>query len=756
MAEKKEKTSKAPRAKKAPKTVKPEKLPKMFRKSYPAKKFEKKILRKIFIDSDQKLVKGLYEKQTDEKGREVYVADLSKPVEQKTVKRLKLVAKQVKKQKGAVKLIPLLATVIFLVAVGLGVTMFKNIIVKKAIVSPMQGIFRAETNVKKVDFQIFGASLEVSGIQQTNKDNPKFNLFSIDKISLDFSLNDLLRGKFHAEKIGVEGVAVGNEREKEGRLITKTKDKEEKKAEKKIESQKKDYAKGAADKLKNMFAAYNPETMIKGIQNDLKSPALAKTVESDVQKTVAKWQSAPAKMEKDLNDFQTSVQKVMSTDWASVKDPASLKEALDTVNSAMNQGQALKDSFAGTASEIKSDTEKYTQVAKDIQSAITADKKLIDDKVAEITHLFSKAGISEVMNDAVQSMLYDITGKYYPYVSQIMDMAQQAAVKAQAKPKSEKPKKEAKAKKPKRKRLKGTTVYYRKETTPKLLIDEVLASGYEKGTKNLLFSGKAKNITSDQDMIGKNTTLNADFKVLGRANSANAVIDSRSNSSAPLVVANYNGKGYPVAANAEVFNLTSKADITAMINAEKTGAFDIGGILDMNVTEMKGMQFEPAVVSKVYNNALSGIKYLTVGFGIGMDADGELKVEIKNMDKLAKQLSDPVADALQKELSVIATQAKNDAVKALTEQTGVAAESIKKFTDIANTVNQSQNKLEEIRNQLEAKKNEIIAAQTGKVKEAATQAANDALKNAGVDTSKVPDADKAKDLLKGGLKNLKF
>jgi len=753
---KKEKPVKAPRAKKAPKTVDAEKLPKMFRKNYPAKKFEKKILKKIYIDADKKLVKGLYEKQTDEKGREIYAVDLSKAVEQKTVQRLKAVAKQIKKQKGAVKLVPLLATLIFVAVVALGFAMFKNLIVKKAIVSTMQGVFRAETNVKKVDFQLFGASLEVQGIQQTNKDNPKFNLFAIDKVSMDFKLNDLLRGKFHAEKIGVEGVSVGTEREKEGRLITKAKDKEEKKAEKKIENQKKDLATGAADKLKNMFAAYNPDTMIKEIQNDLKSPALAKSVEADVQKSVAKWQSVPEKLEKDVNTFQSDVQTIVNTDWSSIKDPASLKEALEKVNAAMSKGQSLKDSVSGTASELKADTEKYAQVSKDITASINSDKKLIDDKVSEMTHLFSKDGISEIMNDAVQSMLYDITGKYYPYISQVMDLAQNAASKASAKTDSEKTGKKAKSKKASRKRLKGTTVYYRKDTTPTLLIDEVLASGYEKGTQNLLFSANAKNITSDQDMTGKSTSLNADFKLMGRANSASAVMDSRSDSDAPFIAGNFNGKGYPVYADAQVFNLSSNSDITAMINAEKNGSFDIGGILDMKVSEMKGMTFEPASVSNVYNNALAGIKYLTLGFGIGMDADGQLKVEIKNMDKLSRQLTDPVVSALTKELSSVAAQAKEDAIKALSEQTGVAAESIKQFTDISNTVAKSQNKVEEIQKQLEAKKQEIVDSQTGAVKSAATKAASDALKNAGVDTSKTPDAEKVKDSLKGGLKGLKF
>lgn len=753
-AEKKDgKPEKKPRVKKAPKTVKAEKLPKMFRKNYPVKKFEKKILRKVYIDSDTKLILSLYEKTKDEKDREIYKVDLTKEVELKNVKRLKIVAKQIKKQKGAVKLVPLLATVIFLAAVGITVTTFKNVIVKKAIISAMESAFRAETNVGKVNFQIINSSLQIKNIQQTNKDNPKFNLFSIENIEMDFNLTDLLRGKLHAETLAVEGVAIGTERKKEGRLITKTKDKEQKKTENAIAKSSKEFAGKAKDKLNSMFASYNPEVMIKEIQDDLKSPVLAKTITDDVQKSVTKWQNAPAKMEKDINDFNGSVQKVMSTDWNTVNDAASLKAALETVNSAITQGQSLSDSINNQVTEIKNDADKVKNYANDIQNAIASDRKLIDNKISEITHLLSKEGMTEVMNDAIQSLLYDVTGKYYPYVNSVIDMAKNAASQKAKETDAEKAEKKAqkdkKAKKKSRSRLKGTDIYYKADKVPKLLIDEVRASGYEKGSDKLLFSGNAKNITSNQNMINKNTSVEANFNVYGRPNNASVVIDGREKSDKPLLLANYNGKGYPISANAEVFTIASNSDITAMISADNISHFSVSGILDMNVTSMTGMDFEPAPICNIYKNALAGIKYLTLGFGISMDDNGGLSVEIKNMDKLAKQLTDPVMAALTSEVSVIAASAKEEAIKVLSEKTGIASEKIAQFTDISNAASNYEKMMADLQNKMEAKKKEIADRIEAQAKEAVQGAVNDAVKNSGIDT------DKAKDALKG-LKNIKF
>ena len=84
------------------------------------------------------------------------------------------------------------------------------------------------------------------------------------------------------------------------------------------------------------------------------------------------------------------------------------------------------------------------------------------------------------------------------------------------------------------------------------------------GTENLLFKGVASEISSDQDVRGKPTTVQADFKVLGKNNSASAIIDAREDSSVSLVTLSYVGGGYPIAADAQVFKLNSTSDISPL------------------------------------------------------------------------------------------------------------------------------------------------------------------------------------------------
>ena len=145
-----------------PKTISAKKLPKIYRKKYLEKAYKRKLLKKIYVDSDKKLVESLFETEKDKKERDIYFVPQDKNIPTKDFKRLKLVAKQIKQQKGGIKIVPLIACLVFIVALVIGIALFKNPLLEKVLVSSLQGIFKAKTDIEKVDFKILGASLEIS------------------------------------------------------------------------------------------------------------------------------------------------------------------------------------------------------------------------------------------------------------------------------------------------------------------------------------------------------------------------------------------------------------------------------------------------------------------------------------------------------------------------------------------------------------------------------------------------------------------
>ena len=597
---------------KQPAKVLAKKLPKIYKKEYTEKAFEKRLLKHLYIETDKDLVNALFEKTTNKKGKTVMVVPKNKEIAKIDFARYKILAKQIAQQKGGIKIVPLLAVIALIVIIGVVVTLFKNIILEKAITSSMQKIFNAKTEIGLVDLQIFDASLEIKDLQQANKDSPMKNLFQIDEIKLDFNLTELLRGKLYAEKMIVSGVALDTERKTSGELPIVHKTKEEKKTESQIQKKTNELKNSASQKLQEMFANYNPETILANIKNELKSPEVANSVAKEVQVCVDKWKETPSQLQKSVNDFSKSVEDVTKTNWGGINNLTKLKEALETTNNAITQGNSLKKSLESTTTSIRVDTKKVQDYSKQIETAVKNDMALVDTKITEMKNLFSPSGLQNIMNEAVESVLYSVLGKYYPYVNKVMDAA--LSVKSSgtgtSESKAEKTEDESEKKEKassSKKRLPGRTVYYKKNVVPKLLIENVEASGYEYGTENLLFKGVATEISSDQDVRGKATSVQADFKVLGHNNSASAVIDARSNSESPLVVLSYVGGGYPIVADAQVFKLDSRSDIKAKLSAESDGGFILGGSLDMNISQMEGMTFEPAKVCELYQKALSDV-----------------------------------------------------------------------------------------------------------------------------------------------------
>lgn len=728
--------------KKEPKTISAKKLPKIFRKKYLEKTYKKKLLKKIYVSSDKKLIESLFE---TEKDRDIYFIPQEKYIPTKDFKRLKLVAKQIKKQKGGFKLVPLVACLVFVSVLVIAISLFKNPLLEKVLVSSLQDVFKAKTDIEKVDFKILGASLEISGIQQANKDESMKNLFEIEKIKVDYNLTELLKGKFYAQDLTVSGVALGTERSESGELPFIPKTQEELEAEKEMEAKKAQLKDSAKTRLEEMFSAYNPDNFIGNIEEELQTSKVSKQVAEEVQQKIDKWQNTPDQLQKSLDDFTKNTNKVLNTDWSKISNLQDLKSALESVKKSISDSSSITKTFESTTKDLLKDVNIVSDYGTLISNTVKSDVNLVDAKIDNIKYLFSVEGFSQIMNDGVQGMLYDILGKYYTYFLKIKDLSSTVTEKKDELAASVKEvvpneltevaskfeKANTKEIKPKKERLKGRDVYYTKDTVPRFLIENVNASGYETGTDNLLFDAKITELSFDQDIREKPTELSAFFKIAEHLNNASLIFDSRTLSIAPLLSGDYFGTGFPIDSDAEIFNLKSLSNIDADIFMKKGGVLEIGGILDMAVSEIIAMDLENEKVNELYQKALSKVKNLSLGFSVDLGLNGEFAINLTNPEKLAIQLSQPVASVFEEEISQITASAKEKATAYISENSGIATEKLEEFTKIKDLIQGKQSVMDELNLKLEDKKTEL----TKRIEELTKQATTDALKGLGIPTN---------------------
>lgn len=758
-------TKKTSKQKKEPKTVCAKKLPKIYKKKYSQKAFNKKLLKKIYVQSDKILVQNLFEQSKDKKDNPIFAVSLEKMIPTKDFKRLKVIAKQIKKQKGGIKLIPLVACLVFIFALVFAISIFKNPLIEKLLVSGLQGALGAKTDIQKVDFKILGASLEIAGIQQANKDEPMKNLFEIEKIKVDYNLTELLKGKFYAQDLTVSGVALGTDRTESGELPFVPKTQEELQAEKEMEEKKAALKESAKNRLKEMFSAYNPDNFIGNIEEELQSSDVSKKITEDVQSKIEKWDATPDDLQKSIDNFSNSINKVVNTNWSTISNVKDLKSALDSTTKAITEGKNITKTFENTTKDLLSDVNEVSSYAKLIGDTVKSDIALVDSKIDNIKYLFSVEGFSQIMNDGVQSMLYDIFGKYYTYFVKAKELASSATQKKDELTESVKDvvpnqvteaaekitQATSKELKPKKERLKGRDVYYKKDTVPRFLIENVYASGYEKGTDNLLFEASIKELSFEHDLRDKPTALSASFKINEHANNTDLVFDTRSISLKPLIYGDYFGTGFPIKSDAEIFKLDTISNVDADISIKKNGVLGLGGVLDMDVAEIIAMDLENEKVNELYQKALSRIENLSLGFDIQVGLNGEFSVNIANPEKLVTQLSKPVASVFEEEIASITQNAKEKATSFIAENSDSVTAKMDEFNKIKDLIQGKQSALDGLNEKLEEKKAEL----TKRIEDLTKQATSNALDSLGLPS--IPGTDKSGSSKKStdALNNLK-
>jgi uncharacterized protein (TIGR03545 family) len=721
------KTEKVKKPAKVQKTVTVKKLPGLLKKAYTKESLDKKIYQKIYIVSDKILIESLFKddqksKNTKEKK---YCIPLDTQLTKEQVRHLKIVAKDIKRQKGRIKAASFIAVAAVIAAIGITVTVFKNPVMKLAIRSAMQGAFGAKCDIGRVNVQIFGASIEVDNLAQANKDYPMKNIFQTDKILLDFNLAQLLRGRFDAKNLEVTGVQLGTDRTVSGKLPSKAKKEKEEgsKDENGFVKALKERSAIALSNAKNTFGSTvdvsNPEAALESAKSKFKSPVAAKEAEEKMNMLIPAWKERSASVESSAALFKESAEKLSKINVNSLKTAAEIQSAIEQIDSAMKNGDAAKKSFDDASFSLKTDTETVKNLKSSLDDAIAADKDTINSAVGAAKS-FASGGAKKILGNYVDSAACTMLGSYYPYfkkgVSYFGSMKHLSSASTKKIDKT-------KIKKQGR-RLYGRDIYWKKDTIPKFLIEHALATGTG-------FTAEAENISNDMDKRGKPMTAHGSFSIKNIVHNANFVVDARSTSTDPLITAQYSGSNYPVfldlskkivASGVPSFSGTST--ISAKMTADSDYSFALNGNMVMNPVAITAAEFTPVTMSSMYQKAISSIKTMSVGGTIGFSPDKGMDLDLTT--DADKQIIAALSSAASGALSEAQEKAKAKALEELSAQTSGASDKIAQFTGIQLSISSIGSSITGMNSSLESKKKELQKELEKQAKSKASSAGKDA------------------------------
>ena len=719
------------------------KIPSLFRKKYTAKKLEKKIYKKLYVPDDKKYVKSLFT-EVEKKGAKqipIYAipADKAEQLAKKDMKRLKLLAKQIKSQKGRVNFVPLFVTIAFIVAIPVCFSMFKNVIIKKALTVVCENIFEAKTDIEKVDFKFLDSSLKIKKVEIANKNDYMKNLVDIGSITIDFDLGQLLRKRFVADELSVLDVNTGTERTTSGELppakekkIKKQKAKAEKAAsESKLGKALSDKKAVAADSLQKnitgLFNQFNPETLMQNYAAQLQTPAISTQVQEQIPQIVAKWQAKPAEVQKTVDELQKSVNEIMAFDFSSVQNnPLKIKEFIESLDSTYKNIDKVKNDANGVLNSFNSDIAEADGLRKTVQNAVTHDMNFANSEINKIKSLNVSDG-TKLISGMFENVACDVLGKYYPYAMKGVDYLLELKSKQASKPKTEKAKKEKK--KYSVKRAPGRDIFYRQDKVPALWIKKMAGSGPN-------FFAQATDIASNQDIINKPAKIDFNMDLWNLQHTAKLVVDFRTETKEPLIRADYGLKNIPLNIPAEKFgeypgvpSFDAKCAVDAILKIFDDEGFEITGKGLLTDLKISTVPFEPEYASKIYSSVMGRINTVRASMTSGFTLSGGLNMALDSDADV--QVINSIKKEMEAQLAGIKENLKSELTKRINEASGGALSQFGSLDDIKSKLTGSVGQANGYEKQLTQKRSEAEKQMKGKADEATKKATDSAKKEIG-------------------------
>lgn len=719
------------RKKKEPKTFPKKKLPRMLKKKYSQKKFNRKILKRLYIPRDQEFMAAMFVESGEGKKMRLSIPDDRVFTKQELV-RLKTLSKEIRKQKGRVKFMPLIASVSLVILMVSAVLIFKDPLIKKGLRSVMQSAFGAKVDIAYLHLGILDSNFTIRGLEVANRNNTMKNLFEIGGLTVDFDLLQLLRKRFVSDEMSVTDVRVNTDRETDGAL---PEDYAQTARLERLKTQVTNFTLEKAGVVKNsvseIFAQYDPETLVKNFYDQLTIPGLAKDIESQMNVLIPAWKEMPDQLSASVNKVMADGQAAANFDWESVQsDPTKIRDGIASIRSAVESATALYNETEQTMNMLQRDVNTVQSLADQAQRAVTDDFNLVSGEINKIASFSIKEDGMNILTTSFEKILADLFGQYYPMVQELMVYVQDLSAKSAAK---EQETVAVVEEKPAIQRYEGRNIEYSVDNIPSFLIKKMHGSGAD---GSFSMSLDVTDISSDMDKWGKPASISGVVGHGAMTDSFSGTLDMRKSRTGDLVDLRYKGNGYALdmtmpeeEAVPGVPTGKGIGHFDARITANETGAFSVGGGITLDPVNFTTAAFEPAFAYDLYSRALAMFTSVQAAVTIGYSDASGLFLDVDS--DIDRRFVAVLTQLFNEELTKVKEEATAKVQAVLDENMAKVKEQFGDFDDIKARMDDQWKKIEAYKAELERKQREgeeKLNATLNAAKDAATKKAEEAVK----------------------------
>lgn len=694
-------------------------IPKLFRKPISPKKFTKQIARRIHVQSELDFLNSKLTQ--DDHGN--YLLD-TKELTKDDLKRLKCLSKAVKKNRGL--LVGWKAAILLVFLIGtLGFNFFlKNRLIKAGVETYLQGVFRAQVELKSPNLALIGGTLSFEHLSIADTDHPMQNLIEIGRSTISIDIGRLLSKKLIINEASSREIQFETPRSTSGALpASELGNAEDGQLDTADGGGPSGTAAGALEQAESLgieIGRDSAEILIQSYQDSLQSPDLVEGINARYRESRQKWEERVETVQRQVGSVETRTEQVLATDVTSIDSIKKAEEYLSNLRSLKGTAESAGETAETTYSAFQDEARSLKENRSSIEEAIERDIDFLESAVGSFT-----TDSLQVVADTAKPIIrtrFDTLFEYSERIGRTFSHMKSMSTQKQSKFAD--------------RSRRGTIVRFPKRDYPAFLLKNFeLSSGTT--VSGDVQSLKIRDLTGDQDTWGEPTSVEVSSDTVGGGMNTQLIIDAREQVES-LLAADITLNRVPISLSEGLDSLSitsvaadSRNRIELSVQPDLSGRGNAViklSSLDFNFSE------DAHVIGEALRNILSGIE--TTEFEVEfVFSDGQIN-SLQVTSELDQILSQRVANYAEEQARVAAAKMEGAMYDYLEEELATnsmlseeisqegrrIAEEIKTAENLEQLIEAEQEQMKTRQNKIEQRLRDDVDEQADTLKDEAGEA----------------------------------
>lgn len=663
-------------------------IPKLFRKPIHERKLEKKIFRRIHLESEVVFLKKKL-KQNEAGSWFIDPADLSA----EEAKRLARLAKAIKKNRGL--LVGWKTAILVVVAVTVvGFNYFlKDRLFEQAAESTLQSVFGAKVELTGTEFSPLAGRISFQYLSVADRQEPMRNLFELGTSRLSVNTGLLLSRRLVIEEATIGEIQFSTPRETSGALEQTISDAGSAAGSETAEAGEKIAVLSEAKNIGLEVGKESASQLMEKYRSSLTSPSLIEGTSRRYEESRERWEQKSDTMKKQVDELHGDTETILSTDLENLDTVGEIKDYLKTLDRAKNTVQEARDEVRTARQDFESDTAYLEESAEAIEEAIQKDVDFLRKSVGS----FGGDALDAVAASA-RPIIAERLGRIYEYGEKLVRVADRVGAESD---KSEKRFAD--------RRREGSIVTFPLRKYPAVLLRHLSVTSGSEGSANFT-SFEIRDLTNDQETWGKPTVVSFTTSPSPESIDSRLTVDTRGEEKQvlwgelSLADLSFSHDG-----GIEALSITD-------ISASSTTSFDLGIRSDLSGTgegrvELADLRVdfdeERSLAADALREILADVDRTSFDFSFTFEAGTMTGIEVStDLDKI---LGERVGDYLRGQAEEAAAQVEEALYKSLGPELAENSELITEINAAGKTILEQEDRTAALEGMIETHRAEAEA-----------------------------------------------